>query len=99
MNLQIAQKIAKSYLIADILKYMENPYPYVTNVPREQQSELARQLDRLYQGNKDLMQGHYFATTKNFLKLNVDDYIAHYYFQAWQKIPESTYLRNYFKKK
>jgi spermidine synthase len=96
MNVFIASKISKTYLLADLARYMENPYPYVINVPDDKKAELKRQLDRLFEGNLNLVQGHCFLTSKNYLKLDVDTAVQNYYSKAYKLIPESTYLKKYF---
>lgn len=95
MNVFIASKIAKTYLLTDVVRYMENPYPYVQNVPEDKKEELKRQLDRLYEGYRNIIQGHCFLTARNYLKENedVERAIGVYYAEAFKLIPESSYLR------
>jgi len=92
----VSTAASKAMLLLDTSKYMENPYKYVQNVPENEKSELKKQIDRLYEGNKDLIMGHYFLTAKQIISSNVDKSISDYYKKAYELIPESSYLKEYF---
>lgn len=94
----VSTAASKVLLLAETAKYMENPYKYVQNIPEDEKVELKKQLDRLYEGNKNIIMGHCYFTAKKIVKTNVDQLIYDNYSRAYKLIPESTYLKNFFKK-
>jgi hypothetical protein len=67
----------------------------VLNVPEDEREELKKQLNRLYEGNKYLILGHFFLTARSIVSMNVDGSIRENYRKAYDLIPESMYLKNY----
>jgi spermidine synthase len=91
-----ATAASKAELLSETAKYMENPYPYVLNVPADEKDELKKQLDRLYEGNRHLILGHFYLTAKSIISMNVDVNIRDDYRKAYDLIPESEYLMRFF---
>lgn len=91
-----ATAASKSKLLADLGKYMENPWHYVQNVPGDERDALKAQLDRLYEANRYLVQGHFYLTAANIISLDVESQIRDNYQKAYELLPESEYLRKFF---
>ena len=64
--------------------------------PEDEKATLKEQLDRLYEANKYLVQGHFYLTAKNIISLDVDSQIRDNYAKAYALLPQSPYLKKYF---
>jgi len=59
-----------------------------------QKAEVKKQLDQLYEGNKDLILGHFYLDV-NAIGMDTKANVMDYYKKAFKLIPESTYLKKY----
>ena len=95
VDLVADSKKSKAVLLGEIAKRMEHPLKYVQNVPAGEREQLKRQLDRLYEGYKNLMLGHSLIAISEFSGADVEKFIRQYYEKAREYLPESTYLQKY----
>jgi len=95
VNLVASSKASKAKLLNEIAKHMQHPLPYIVNVPEDEREQLKKDLDRLYEGYRYLLVGHSLIALSDFSGEDVEQFIRQYYRQAYELLPESSYLQRY----
>ncbi len=92
---ETSQERTKTAMILELSKYMQDPLPYVKNVPDGARDTLKQQLDRMFAGNQFLLLGHFFylgylqaagSEEKEYLRTN----LLSAYQKAMELIPRNT---------
>ncbi|MBN1127839.1 MAG: hypothetical protein JXA71_02560 [Chitinispirillaceae bacterium] len=55
-----SQETAKTGMLLELGNHMENPLPWVRNIPAEKQEGLIRDIERMLEGTQYLLLGHFF---------------------------------------
>jgi spermidine synthase len=93
VNLVASSKASKAMLLNDIAKNMQHPLQYARNVPEPERENLKGELDRLYEGYRYLLVGHSLIAVSDFSGEDVKKYVRQYYQDAYDLLPESSYLQ------
>ncbi len=102
-DVQLASKVTKCLLYQEIEKRMVNPFPLVQNVPAGDEKALEKRMEGLFDGYKALIKGHAFYVARVSLDpdpemlMKFNYLIVTNYSKAYRRLPESAYLKRFFR--